>query len=91
MTEPLLTPKDVAVILRVSVGTARSEMRKMDYIEIGGAQHPRLRVSRAALDDYLRVKPPLSSFREPRRKVPKPAQSAKTGKTPGRLIEYRRS
>lgn len=87
MTEPLLTPKDVAEILRVSIGTARSEMRKMDYIEIGGPRHPMLRVTRATLDNYLRAKPPLSSFRQPK---PKPARSTKPNQPTGRLIEYKR-
>lgn len=67
MTEPLLTPKDVAEILSVSVDTARNEMRKMRYIEIGGSRHPRLRVIKEAMDEYLRAKAPLSNYREPRR------------------------
>ncbi|MDD3334134.1 MAG: hypothetical protein PHI98_01325 [Eubacteriales bacterium] len=82
MIQALLTPKDVAHILRVNEDTARNEMRKMVHIELGGPNHVVLRVTEAALKAHIQPQEPLP---KPERK----RQRRKVKEQPERAIAYR--
>jgi len=61
-----LTPKDVAVRLKIDICTARTEMRKMRHKAIG-KNGQMLRVTEADFETYMKPDPPLPKP-EPRKK-----------------------
>lgn len=54
MMAEYLGPDEVAEVLHISSKTARKLMRDMPHMVIGGTQRQTIRVTRQALENYLR-------------------------------------
>ena len=89
MTGQLLSPKDVAERLQVSLRTAQKIMRSVPHINIGsGTKNEHLRISEELLDEYIRNRtvvpslPVQTRFRAPARPAVLPASDSRVPRKP---------